>query len=230
MCHSSFMTWLTNQKSPGRSPRALQTKPEFPAGHGFNTGYLSAWSKEQGAWAKVFYKGRAVKDTGGQFCSNCQRGNMSWFSYCKRSTRECSVWWPGKIRAYYIHCTQIYILEKSLARLNLPMLLMRGMMTKFRHINIFGEPNDYILGKFGKADVNNAQWFVRGGALDISVKSFLDQNDWNKGDLLCLLKEIVPLFISLLIWEICFTNKWNKRKSMKLWIQINDSQKRIGFW
>jgi len=35
------------------------------------------------------------------------------------------------------------------------MLLMLGMMTKLRHINIFGEPNDYILGKFGKADVNN---------------------------------------------------------------------------
>ena len=28
-------------------------------------------------------------------------------------------------------------------------------MTKFRLINIFGEPNDYILGKFGKADDND---------------------------------------------------------------------------
>ena len=33
------------------------------------------------------------------------------------------------------------------------MLLMRGMKTKFMLTNIFGEPNDYILGKFGKADV-----------------------------------------------------------------------------
>ena len=32
------------------------------------------------------------------------------------------------------------------------MLLMRGMMTKFRLTNIFGNPIDYILGKFGKAD------------------------------------------------------------------------------
>ncbi len=48
-----------------------------------------------------------------------------------------------------------YILEKGLARLNLPMLLMRGMMTKFMLTNIFGEPNDYILGKFGKADFKN---------------------------------------------------------------------------
>ena len=49
--------------------------------------------------------------------------------------------------------SQIYILEKSLARLNLPMLLMRGMMTTFKLTNIFGEPNDYILE--GKADVKN---------------------------------------------------------------------------
>ena len=49
-----------------------------------------------------------------------------------------------------------YILEKSLARLNLPMLLMRGMMTKFMLTNIFGKPNDYILGKFGKAESSNA--------------------------------------------------------------------------
>ena len=51
--------------------------------------------------------------------------------------------------------SQIYILEKSLARLNLPMLLMRGMMATFKLTNIFGEPNDYILEKFGKADVKN---------------------------------------------------------------------------
>ena len=31
------------------------------------------------------------------------------------------------------------------------MLLMQGMMTKFMHTNIFGEPNDYTLEKFGKA-------------------------------------------------------------------------------
>ena len=30
------------------------------------------------------------------------------------------------------------------------MLLMQGMMTKFMHTNIFGEPNDYTLEKFGK--------------------------------------------------------------------------------
>ena len=35
------------------------------------------------------------------------------------------------------------------------MLLMRGMMTKFMLTNIFGEPNDYILEKFDKADVKN---------------------------------------------------------------------------
>ena len=44
----------------------------------------------------------------------------------------------------------------SLSRLSLPMLLMRGMMTKFMLTNIFGEPNDYILGKFGKAESSNA--------------------------------------------------------------------------
>jgi len=33
------------------------------------------------------------------------------------------------------------------------MLLLRGMMTKFKLTNIFGEPNDYILE--GKADVKN---------------------------------------------------------------------------
>ena len=47
--------------------------------------------------------------------------------------------------------SQIYILEKSFTRLNLPMLLMRGMMTKFMLTNIFCEPNDYrglYLGKF----------------------------------------------------------------------------------
>ena len=48
------------------------------------------------------------------------------------------------------------IFWESLARLNLPMLLMRGMMTKFMLTNIFGEPNDYILGKFGKAESSNA--------------------------------------------------------------------------
>ena len=58
--------------------------------------------------------------------------------------------------------SQIYILEKSFTRLNLPMLLMRGMMTKFMLTNIFGEPNDYILEKFGKADVKNGDgWTVR---------------------------------------------------------------------
>ena len=35
------------------------------------------------------------------------------------------------------------------------MLLMRGMMTTFKLTNIYGEPNDYILEKFGKADVQN---------------------------------------------------------------------------
>ncbi len=45
------------------------------------------------------------------------------------------------------------IFWESLARLNLPMLLMRGMMTKFMLTNIFGEPNN--LGKFDKADVKN---------------------------------------------------------------------------
>ena len=44
------------------------------------------------------------------------------------------------------------IFWESLARLNLPMLLMRGMMTKFMLTNNYGEPNDFILGKFGKAD------------------------------------------------------------------------------
>ena len=61
---------------------------------------------------------------------------------------------PGLI--LFSEHSQIYILEKSLARLNLPMLLMRGMMTKFMLTNIFGEPNDYILGKFGKAESSNA--------------------------------------------------------------------------
>ena len=32
---------------------------------------------------------------------------------------------------------------------------MRGMMTTFRLTNIFGEPNDYILETFGKADEND---------------------------------------------------------------------------
>ena len=35
------------------------------------------------------------------------------------------------------------------------MLLMQGMMTKFMHTNIFGEPNDYTLEKFGKAEGKN---------------------------------------------------------------------------
>ena len=35
--------------------------------------------------------------------------------------------------------SQIYISGKSLARLILPMLLMRGMMTRFMLTNIFGE-------------------------------------------------------------------------------------------
>ena len=48
------------------------------------------------------------------------------------------------------------IFWESLARLNLPMLLMRGMMTKFMLTNNYGEPNDFILGKFGKAKSSNA--------------------------------------------------------------------------
>ena len=52
--------------------------------------------------------------------------------------------------------SQIY-LEKSLATLNLPMLLIQGMMTKFMLTNIFGEPNDYTLEKFGKADGKNGE-------------------------------------------------------------------------
>ena len=68
---------------------------------------------------------------------------------CNSSTRKCSVWRPSNTSTN----SQIYILEKSLARLNLPMLLLRGMMTKFKLTNIFGEPNDYILE--GKADVKN---------------------------------------------------------------------------
>ncbi len=51
--------------------------------------------------------------------------------------------------------SQIYILAKSFTRMNLPMLLMQGMMTKFMHTNIFGEPNDYTLEKFGKAEGKN---------------------------------------------------------------------------
>ena len=47
------------------------------------------------------------------------------------------------------------IFWESLTRLNLPMLLLRGMMTKFMLTTIFGKPNDYILGKFGKADFKN---------------------------------------------------------------------------
>ncbi len=48
------------------------------------------------------------------------------------------------------------IFWESLTRLNLPMLLMRGMMTKFMLTNNFGEPNDYILGKFDKTESSNA--------------------------------------------------------------------------
>ena len=48
------------------------------------------------------------------------------------------------------------IFWESLARLNLPMLLMRGMMSKFMLTNNFGEPNDFILGKFGKDESSNA--------------------------------------------------------------------------
>ena len=101
----------------------------------------------------MFYKGRVVKDTGGQFRSNFQRVNISGLGGCTSSTREYSVWRPrpGRLSTH----SQIYILKKSLARLNLPMLLMRGMMTKFKLTNIFDEPNDYILEKFGKADVKN---------------------------------------------------------------------------
>ena len=40
----------------------------------------------------MFYKGRVVKDTGGQFRSNFQRVNISWL--------------PNKTRAYYIQYTQ----------------------------------------------------------------------------------------------------------------------------
>ena len=39
--------------------------------------------------------------------------------------------------------------------MNLSMLLMQGMMTKFMHTNIFGESNDYTLEKFGKAEGKN---------------------------------------------------------------------------
>ena len=39
--------------------------------------------------------------------------------------------------------------------MTLLMLLMQGMMTKFMHTNIFGEPNDYTLEKFGKAEGKN---------------------------------------------------------------------------
>ena len=48
------------------------------------------------------------------------------------------------------------------------MLLMRWMMTKVMLTNIFGEPNDYTLEKFGKADGKNGDDWV-------------DEND-NKGD------------------------------------------------
>ena len=42
-----------------------------------------------------------------------------------------------------------------MARLSLPIILMRGMMTTFMLTNIFGEPNDYTLEKFGKAEGKN---------------------------------------------------------------------------
>ena len=101
----------------------------------------------------MFYKGRTLKDTGGQFRSNFQRVNISGLGGYTSSTREYSVWRPrpGRLSTH----SQIYILEKSLARLNLPMLLLRGMMTKFKLTNIFGEPNDYTLEKFGKAEGKN---------------------------------------------------------------------------
>ena len=54
-----------------------------------------------------------------------------------------------------INVLSLYIFWQSLARLNLPMLLMRGMMTKFMLKSIFGEPNDYTLEKFGKPDGKN---------------------------------------------------------------------------
>jgi hypothetical protein len=101
----------------------------------------------------MFYKGRVVKDTGGQFRSNFQRVNISGLGGYTSSTREYSVWRPrpGRLSTH----SQIYILEKSFTRMNLLMLLMQGMMTKFMHTNIFGEPNDYTLEKFGKAEGKN---------------------------------------------------------------------------
>ena len=78
----------------------------------------------------MFYKGTVVKDTGRQFRSNFQRVNISGLGSCNSSTREYSVWWPRPGRL--ITHSQIYILKKSLARLNLPMLLMQGMMTTFK--------------------------------------------------------------------------------------------------
>ena len=96
------------------------------------------------------FKGRVVKDTGGQFRSNFQRVNISGLGGCTSFTREYSVWRPrpGRLSTH----SQIYILKKSLARPNLPMLLMRGMMTTFKLPNIFDEPNDYILKNLASHD------------------------------------------------------------------------------
>ena len=97
-------------------------------------------------------------------CSTHRRTLCSIFSASKHLWIQAAVTVPdgniqfgGLVRPWFIIVThsQIYILGKSLARLNLPMLLMRGMMTTFKLTNILGEPNDYIFEKFVKADVKN---------------------------------------------------------------------------
>ena len=89
-------------------------------------------------------------------CSKFSAGKHLWIQGAVTAPHG-NVQFGRLVRPCFIIVThsQIYILGKSLARLNLPMLLMRGMMTTFKLTNIFGEPNDYIFEKFGKADVKN---------------------------------------------------------------------------
>ena len=114
LCAASFMDWLTNQ----RSPRAVQTKPEFRAGHGSYTGCLSGRSKQQAAWTEVFYKARAVKvqeDILFKFFSKWTSLDSGGFN------TQPDLDFGNKI---------------ALARLSLSMVLMRGMITTFMRLRI----------------------------------------------------------------------------------------------
>ena len=85
------------------------------------------------------------------------------------------------------------------------MLLMRGMMTKFMLTNIFGEPYDYILEKFGKADVKNGEDWINDNKPEPEDTSHENVDDFNKDT-----------------WEVCLYDVENEVHSTENNVEVQE--------